>query len=428
MKKINSIKFKNFKAFYGEETLQLGGKNLLVYGENGSGKSSIFWGLYTFLQSSTKLAGKITKYFVSFDENDSTTFDSLKNIFAAEADEAFIKLETIDTTTGTITVDRIDAFNPTTDIEKNNQLIALANASSDFISYKLLHNFYNVTHKQEINLWQVFMRDIFPFFRDNETEKYYGTRIKEILKGVPQSSGGVKRASGSQRTIYEEKINILNNVINNFLFQVETNANLFLTNHFFEGKEQLKLKLNYQIAINYDSVSSGNHNYKISMLVEIKDNAPHSWKKVKRPHSFLNEALLTRVAIAIRIGALQTRLQNRDYQILCLDDMLISLDMSNRDKVTKIILNTENNPDLAFFDKFQKLIFTHDKSFYHLCKQRLQLSQKDGDWHFKEIYLDTDKTPQRPFIDNSTDYFQRAEKHLKAFDYPASANALRQGL
>jgi ABC-type molybdenum transport system ATPase subunit/photorepair protein PhrA len=40
MKKINSIKFKNFKAFYGEEPIQLDGKNLLVYGENGSGKSS----------------------------------------------------------------------------------------------------------------------------------------------------------------------------------------------------------------------------------------------------------------------------------------------------------------------------------------------------------------------------------------------------
>jgi len=52
MKKINQITFNNFKAFFGKEKLSLEGKNLLLYGENGSGKSSIYWGLYTFLQSS----------------------------------------------------------------------------------------------------------------------------------------------------------------------------------------------------------------------------------------------------------------------------------------------------------------------------------------------------------------------------------------
>ena len=69
MYRINSINFKNFKAFFEEEKIQLDGKHLLVYGENGSGKSSIFWGLYTFLQSSGKDLADITKYFVHFDEN-----------------------------------------------------------------------------------------------------------------------------------------------------------------------------------------------------------------------------------------------------------------------------------------------------------------------------------------------------------------------
>jgi len=108
--------------------------------------------------------------------------------------------------------------------------------------------------------------------------------------------------------------------------------------------------------------------------------------------------------------------------------MLISLDMGNRDKVIQLILNTERKPELAFFDRFQKLIFTHDKTFYNLCKQRISLSGEGINWHFKEIYLDTDTDPQRPFIDNSTDYFQKAEKYLKSFDYPAAANSLRQGL
>lgn len=430
MKKINSIKFKNFKAFYGEEPIQLDGKNLLVYGENGSGKSSIFWGLYTFLQSSSKDLANITKYFVDFDEATEATHDSLKNIFSPNTEDAFIELETIDTTTGTRTTDKIDAVNPTTDLAKKNTTIALANASSDFINYKLLHNFYNVTHKQDINLWQVFMRDIFPFFRNDEKEKYYSERIEEVLKDVPRTK--TKRVSpvgDRPQTEYVEKVTVLNGAIQLFLNEVETNANYFLKEHFFEGKDYIQLKLHYNVPIDYDSVKNKDKSkYSIKLSLEIKDNGSNDWKSVKRPHSFLNEALLTRIAFAVRIGALQTRLQNRDYQILCLDDMLISLDMSNRDKVIQLVLNIEDKADLEFFDRFQKLIFTHDKTFYNLCKQRIMLSKKEKDWIFKEIYLDTEKTPQRPFIDNSKDYFEKADKYLKSFDYPASANSIRQGL
>lgn len=433
MKKINSIKFKNFKAFYDEETIQLDGKNLLVYGENGSGKSSIFWGLYTFLQSSSKVQKDIIKYFVDFDEANADTYDSLKNIFSTSAEDAYIELGTLDTVSGTITIDKIDAVNTSTDIAKNNQPIALANASSDFINYKLLHNFYNVTHKQEINLWQVFIRDIFPFFRNNEREKYYAERIDELTKSVPKSSGGVKNLKiGSRPQVeYVQKIDNLNNDIQIFLNEIEQNANFFLKEHFFDSTDVLKVFLSYNTKIDYNSIrfqDKSKTNYSISLNLELWDDLLKTWKKVKRPHSFLNEAQLTRVAIAVRIGALQTRLQNREYQILCLDDMLISLDMGNREKVLQTFLNTEKKANLEYFDKFQKLIFTHDKAFYNLCKQRIRLSLDEKDWYFKEIYLDTDKVPQRPFIDNSTDYFERAEKHLKAFDYPASANALRQGL
>lgn len=441
MKKINSIKFKNFKAFFGEETIQLDGKNLLVYGENGSGKSSIFWGLYTLLQSSTKSLADVNKYFVNFDENNPNTFDSLKNIFADQVEDAYIELETATYTqtpgtteyvkSGTIT-NRIDATPTANNKTLNNQHIGIANASSDFINYKLLHNFYNVTHKQEINLWDVFYKDVFPYYRVNENpdEPYFRERIDQLTQSVPYSSGGAKRAWGYKVDEYNEEIDNLNSDIANFLYEIEANANNFLKEHFFDGKEYLKVHIEYPTAnrISYDSVWHETYSYKIIMSVKLYDNSKTAYIPVKRPHSFLNEALLTRLAISVRIGALLTRVQNRDYQILCLDDMLISLDMGNRDKVIQTFLNTQKKTSLQDFDKFQKLIFTHDKAFYNLCKQRIRLNLDETEWHFKEIYLDTYKMPQRPFIDNSTDYFERAEKHLKTFDYPASANALRQGL
>ena len=43
MKKIYKLAIKNFKAFQDEEIFAFKGKNVLVYGSNGSGKSSLFW-------------------------------------------------------------------------------------------------------------------------------------------------------------------------------------------------------------------------------------------------------------------------------------------------------------------------------------------------------------------------------------------------
>jgi AAA15 family ATPase/GTPase len=62
MKGIHTLKIKNFKAFPVEQTFNFEGKHVLIYGENSSGKSSIYWALYTLLQSS--IVGKKTeKYF-----------------------------------------------------------------------------------------------------------------------------------------------------------------------------------------------------------------------------------------------------------------------------------------------------------------------------------------------------------------------------
>lgn len=45
--RINKISIENFKFFLEPFVLEPKGKNVLMYGENGSGKSSIYWAAYT---------------------------------------------------------------------------------------------------------------------------------------------------------------------------------------------------------------------------------------------------------------------------------------------------------------------------------------------------------------------------------------------
>ena len=54
MAAISKITIDGFKAFPDNFTLELEGKNLLMYGENGSGKSSIYYALHSLLQSQCK--------------------------------------------------------------------------------------------------------------------------------------------------------------------------------------------------------------------------------------------------------------------------------------------------------------------------------------------------------------------------------------
>ena len=75
--RITEIEIKNFKAFYGTYRIDLRktGKNLLVYGENGSGKSSLYFALKLFLESG---------------DDPSYRFENDQNIFITDA--GYIKL------------------------------------------------------------------------------------------------------------------------------------------------------------------------------------------------------------------------------------------------------------------------------------------------------------------------------------------------
>lgn len=433
MKRIKEIKIKNFKAFQQEEVFDFGkeGKNVLVFGNNGSGKSSLFWALYTLLQSSTKQNDEVAKYFKNYVEGDKRTHQSLKNVFMDEAEDAHIKLTSIDTATG-LEVNYTISHETINTNEEDDTLIQELNVASDFINYKLLHNFYRGSHKNEVNIWPVFERDIFPFLFDG-TQNWLEDIIKAPTLDVPRTNGRV--ASRGRRERYETRLTELNDKIQALLTEIQDNANTFIKEQFFKNKDVIRVHIAFDKKFKFDNVRHnlwGEHRdghrhdtLQIKLTVEINESEvtpATNWKKVERVQSFLNEAQLTRIAIGIRVGALRTRpLAAAQFKILVLDDMLISLDLSNRMDIVRIILNKEEKENLEFFDGFQKFILTHDKGFFNLIRR----NTNEEDWvYYNFSKNENDNSP--PEIKEDATPLQKAVRYFEEDEFENCGNELRK--
>lgn len=159
--------------------------------------------------------------------------------------------------------------------------------------------------------------------------------------------------------------------------------------------------------------------------LEISEKMPDgNLRKIVKPHTYFNEAKLTAIALAVRFALLNIE-KPADGRFLALDDMLISLDMSNRTKVVDFLLKIS--------DKYKIYLFSHDRAFFEHFKERIYFANKskgvakeDG-WLFKELYKD-DTPTNNPKDFNSESDIARARKHYKEFDYPAAANYLRKAV
>ncbi len=432
MKRIKELRIQNFKAFQKEEVFDFGkkGKNVLVYGNNGSGKSSFFWALYTLLQSSTKADAGIKKYFVNYLASNSDTHQTLKNVFMDEGEDSFIKLISIDTETS-----KEEKYTISHDVINTNKdedtIIQELNLASDFINYKLLHNFYRGSHKQEVNLWPVFERDIFPFLTEG-TQNWLEDIIKGKTKDVPRTPKGAV-VSQNRKQRYVDELEALNQKIQDLLTEIQNNANAFIKEEFFNGEDVIRIALTFTQRFKFENVrynlwgkDRDGHRHdklRIKLSVEIYEEKPEPhWKSIERVQSFLNEAQLTRIAIGIRIGALRTRpLEAAKFKVLVLDDMLISLDLSNRMDVVRIILNKESKASLKFFDDFQKFILTHDKGFFNLIRRNTD----EEEWVYYNFNKDeSDNSP--PKIRHDFTPLQKAVRYFEEDEFENCGNELRK--
>lgn len=428
---VEKIELKNFKAFRQAQTIDFKNKHVLIYGHNGSGKSSIFWGLYTFLQSSIKDKSRTDRYFEVFNEQESNTHQSLRNIFESEVEDAYIELTINDG--GNKIPYRISKTMVNTNLDSDTT-IKLLNTTSDFINYKLLSGFYRDSHKYDVNLWGIFERDIFPFITDDIAGKTFLDKIIEKTSDV-QRYGRTqhKVRKGWRKDNYLVALEAFNVEIDNLLGEIQQYANDFIKEHFYHDRDVLQVQLKFDKRFDFDLVAKHiwadnqkhirENELRIKLIVNQWHEAETKWIPIQRVQSFLNEAQLTRIALGIRIGALRKRLQTNSFKLLVLDDMLISLDLSNRMEVIKIILNYQNKRSLKFFDSFQKIILTHDKGFYNILKNYTN----DNQWEYYKLTKD-ENSNEAPKLTPDITHIERASRFLADGEYDAVGNALRKAV
>ncbi|MDU1905066.1 MAG: AAA family ATPase [Dysgonomonas sp.] len=441
MRKIKSITLRNFKFFYGDENtqpqnkLELNGGHLLLYGENGSGKSSIYWALYTFLQSALKEKQEhIKKYF------DPSHNQNLRNRFAKENEESAIQVEFQSEEGEIIKKIRRKGDNSYEINTFSDSLVRKVLEGSDFVNYKFLSKIYDFRNSESIDLFPLFERDLFMFINFEETfiehtgnfsTKTYASDwwsfINCNLDKLPRRGTTVIVSSDEYKTFIDKTLPRFIRLLKDFLRKVIFEANNLLHSKFEEQTFSIdfdfdNIKCDYNKRIGTKKRDQILHKPRISLKIEFNHSLlSEGNKQIEKPHTFLNEAYLTTIALAIRLSILKMRPEFDDTaRILVLDDLLISLDMSNRDKVLDIIL------DDSFINTYQLFILSHDKSFYNICKKRIESRFSEG-WVFKEIYRgETENGIPCPFIPSESSYLDSAKKYFRELDYPAAVNYLRK--
>lgn len=421
MPAINRIHICGFKAFPNDFELQLEGKNLLMYGENGSGKSSIYYALHCMFQAPLKPdAGK--KYF------DPASEQHLKNLNNLDVDSK-------------IWID-FDGRHPFIyNIDKEGYQFTLlggkhplpAQINGCFVNHQFLFHFFNFRNSQRINLFPVFIKDILPFCKDDNTGLHIGEMYDEITASI------IKKG----RHIHPDYISNIE-YFNKAVKKVVEDINIYASDRYnesFKDEDDNELVIRLRYDSNFDKPEDDTNEYwlKYDNIIELvkengeikerkssykKLNEPFigleisekmpdgNLRKIVKPHTYFNEAKLTAIALSVRFALLNIE-KPADGRFLALDDMLISLDMSNRAKVVDFMLKIS--------DKYKIYLFTHDKMFFEYFKHKTKKNQDA--WVYKEIYMDYDKTP---YIRNSEDYLGQAEHYIKQHEYEIAGNFLRK--
>lgn len=402
--RLHRLEVRNFKAFR-EFILDLEGRHLLVFGPNGSGKSSLYWALYTFLQSARKATTGVAKY---FDPADPQNLLNIHEQVGANPVPGEIALTLRDTTTKSDTAYRISLATHDTKLQP---VILKGDLASDFITYRFFFGFSHFRNSEEFNLWPLFEKEILPFCvsTGGKVPLDCWTKIRNGNPNPYSKSGlGGTYAYDAFHQNTVEFAAILPGIVDS----ISVEAQKFY-DEYFAADDVAKVDLKLGVTTLPSSTGSNQHDFEFTIPV-IEFGIKIDGRRISRPQAFLNEAKLTQFALSVRFAASLVNLHESDLKLLVLDDLLVSLDMSNRMKVVEILLSET-------FANYQKIILTHELGFFREFRRKLGASHPE--WCF--LRLEGNAAAKIEAKSEKTD-IQKAEDYLHGYNLDEAALCLRK--
>jgi hypothetical protein len=391
--KIKNITINKYKAFTKEEKIPIDEKNVFVYGENGSGKSSFYYALKDFFQSSVEEVNM--SLLRNFNLNDGLTDCSVEIEFSNGAKNI------------------INESTKNTNITQ----ITDANRLKSFLTYKHLLGIHNVKISQEIDVFELVVNGVLKHFKSatitggielgvlwqnlhNEHKKDYG-------------SGQEFYFARQKKASVERKAIAFNAAINKLFLTGNPDYLAPVVNRILDKLSPgLKIEFNRHNAI----VDAEGYITKPKIILEVELQGVSL--NTKAPHFSLNEAKLSAIAISIFLGAIVRQSPfSKDIKPLFLDDILIGLDNENRLKLLHLLQEKDIPEADKVFKDFQIFITTYDRHWYEVAKINLT------DWKFIEFYKGVNG-PE--LFHNQKTNIEKALSYFNAYDFPACANCLRK--
>lgn len=435
--RLHELHINNFKFFPKQDPksplLKIDGKNLLIYGENGSGKSTIYWALYTLLESAFKKNEfDVEKYFLKNGEF------GLVNIHATKYSPPYIKAILKDNN-GNNPIEYL--VNPNLHqivANMNNSSIRESGMASDFLNYRVIFRLHHIKHSKENNLFGWFDDEVFPYVLIESISKTQsvGDHFKVLKSGPkkvkdfneinkmiypnPSMREHAQEAVRKDYVLYQKYIKSVKNwneKIEKYLKKMSERANEIVKEDF---KQNFDFKFKFTGASHV--ISADKFDWKAPFIELQVPNYGGKRNVVKRAHSFLNESKWSAIGLAIRFAIIEdwtNRPNTAELKALIIDDMLLSLDMCNRDIVLNLLLD-------RYVNSYQLILMTHDRSFYEFAKRKISIKGKNKDWLDLEMFEDNFSKFPKPYFRPLKGSLQTAKDYFNQHDYPACGIYLRK--